>query len=255
MSNVIQGVQSAIQQPSTYGYTPGRGYHSRLRWKISNPADIPALLGQLIAAGYAYEVSPESDGAITVVEATTQPAQDTVGDFTTTPLAEIWERDSVTTEKDLLQCDLNSFAQILPYKKLLIQKAIDDKTALDSSVTGPYEVIAYNLLAAGVKSIRVSSPVVRRTRITASSYTVKASDTNMGKILSTAQMSSFEGAPSTVLFALPSTGAYSGVGGITRRSGWYKKPAKVAQQGDGRWQIVQEYEYDIWSSDLYESAS
>ena len=80
MSNIIQGVQSAIPQPSTYGYTPGRGYHQRLRWKITNPADIPALLGQLIAAGYAYDVSPEADGAITVVEATSQPAQDTNGD-------------------------------------------------------------------------------------------------------------------------------------------------------------------------------
>ena len=254
MSNIIQGVQSAIPQPSTYGYTPGRGYHQRLRWKITNPADIPALLGQLIAAGYAYDVSPEADGAITVVEATSQPAQDTNGDPASTPLAEIWERDSMTTEKDLLQCDLNYFASILPYRKLLIQKAIDDKTELDASLTAQNELDLYALLAHGVKSIRVSSPVVRRTRITASSYTVKASDTNMGKILTTAQMTSFEGAPSTVLFNLPSTGTVT-VSGFTARSGWYKKPAKVAQQGDGRWQIVQEYEYDIWSSDLYESAS
>ena len=254
MSNIIQGVQSAIPQPSTYGYTPGRGYHQRLRWKITNPADIPALLGQLIAAGYAYDVSPEADGAITVVEATSQPAQDTNGDPASTPLAEIWERDSMTTEKDLLQCDLNSFAQILPYRKLLIQKAIDDKTALDSSVTDPAELDLYALLAHGVKSVRVSSPVVRRTRITASSYTVKASDTNMGKILTTAQMTSLENAPSTVLFNLPSSGSVN-ASGVTAQSGWYKKPAKVAQQGDGRWQIVQEYEYDIWATRLYASAS
>jgi hypothetical protein len=253
MSNIIQGVQSAIPQPSTYGYTPGRGYHQRLRWKITNPADIPALLGQLIAAGYAYDVSPEADGAITVVEATSQPAQDTNGDPASTPLAEIWERDSMTTEKDLLQCDLNSFAQILPYRKLLIQKAIDDKTALDSSVTDPAELDLYALLAHGVKSVRVSSPVVRRTRITASSYTVKASDTNMGKILTTAQMTSLENAPSTVLFNLPSSGSVN-ASGVTAQSGWYKKPAKVAQQGDGRWQIVQEYEYDIWATRLYASA-
>ena len=254
MSNIVQGVKSAVQQPASYGFTPGRGYHQRLRWKISNPADIPALLGQLIAAGYAYEVSPEADGAITVVEATSQPASDTNGDPATQPLAEKWERDSMTTEKDILQSDLAIVAAIIPTVAETIRKAVADN-APPASALNANETKVYNLMLSGAKSIRVSSPVVRRTRITASSYTVKASDTNMGKILSTAQMTSLENAPTTVLFNLPSTGSSVGAAGVARRSGWYKKPAKVNQQGDGQWQITQEYEYDIWSSDLYESAS
>lgn len=254
MSNVIQGVKSAIQQPSSYGYIPGRGYHSRLRWKITNPSDIPALLGQLIAAGYSYDVSPEADGAVTVVEATSQPASDTNGDPATTPLAEIWERDSVTTEKELIESSI--FNSIATYQKSEIKKAAESGSrSLPTYVDTADKLTLYNLIAAGVKTVRVSSPLVRRTRITASSYTVKASDTNMGKILSTAQMTSLELAPSTVLFSLPASGSATGADGVAKTSGWYKKPAKVSQQGDGRWQIVQEYEFDLWATAIYSLAS
>jgi len=255
MSNVVVGTQTAIQQAGSYGFVQGKGGHTKIKYSVTNPAEVAGLLSQLLAFGYSYEVTPGAEGAYTIVEASkdTNPNGETE---TTEPLAEIWERESVATEKDILQSDLLTVNSILPYRKLLIQKCIDDKTDIDGSLTATEEIAVYNLMAAGVKSVRVFSPVVRRTRITASTYAVKASDTNMGKILSTTQMTTLENAPSTVLFNLPATAAQNtGVNGVGRRSGWFKKPARVSQQGDGRWQIVQEYDYDYWSEFLYTDAS
>lgn len=255
MSNVVVGTQTAIQQAGSYGFVQGKGGYTKVKYSVTNPAEVAGLLSQLLAFGYSYNVTPGAQGAYTIVEASkdTNPNGETE---TTEPLAEIWERESVATEKDILQSDLLTVNSILPYRKLLIQKCIDDKTDIDGSLTATEEIAVYNLMAAGVKSVRVFSPVVRRTRITASTYAVKASDTNMGKILSTTQMTTLENAPSTVLFNLPSTATQnSGTNGVERRSGWFKKPARVNQQGDGRWQIVQEYEYDYWSKFLYTDAS
>lgn len=249
MSNIIQGKKDPQEQAPSYGYQPGRGFHSVRRWKITNPADIPGLLNQLIAAGYAYEVTPEADGAITLVEARFGSDPLGQGDPTTTILSEIWERDALVTEKDILESDLAAVAQISQSDKELIRNSINSPPKDASPALSGASVAVYLLMLSGVKHVRVSSPVVRRTRITANAYTVKASDANMGRILSTASMTTLEGAPTTVLFSLPTfTSARTD---IDLRYGWFKKPAKVTQQGDGRWQIVQEYEYDNWAAFLY----
>ena len=260
MSNVVVGTQAVIQQAGSYGYTKGKGGYTKVKYSVTNPAEVAGLLYQLLAFGYSYDVTPGADGAYTIVEASadtnvspSNPAGETK---TTEPLAETWERDSVSTEKDILQSNLEDINSILPYKKLLIQKCIDDKTDMDGSLTSNAEKAVYNLMADGVKSVRVFSPVVRRTRLTSSTYQVVVSDRNMGKILSTAQMTTLEEAPDSVLFELPETESQNAPTlGVERRSGWFKKPARVNQQGDGRWQIVQEYEFDYWSKYLYEDAS
>jgi hypothetical protein len=67
-------------------------------------------------------------------------------------------------------------------------------------------------------------------------------------------MTSLEGAPPTILFSLPNY-TKARADGIGLAYGFLKKPARVLQQGDGRWQIVQEYDYDLWSTLLYDAAT
>lgn len=253
MSNIVVGTQSAIEQPQSYGYVPGKGFHRKRRWKVTNPNDIPVLLSPFENAGYPYEVSPERDGAFSIVEVTIEsPTVDESGQISTEPLAEIWERDANSNNKAIFQSDKSAVVAVTNTRREVIKRAVEAKTA-DPSFDAT-ETTLYNLLLNDVESIQQFTPVVRRTRITASSYTVKASDTNMGKILTTAQMTSLEGCPDTVLFALPET-----PDGTSRpvavRVGWLKKPARVQQQGDGKWQIVQEYDWDNWAALLYDAAS
>jgi hypothetical protein len=149
MSNLVVGTQTAIQQAGSYGFVQGKGGYTKVKYSVTNSAEVAGLLSQLLAFGYSYDVTPGAEGAYTIVEASkdTNPAGETE---TTEPLAEIWERDSVSTEKDILQSDLLSVNSILPYRKLLIQKCIDDKTDIDGSLTATEEVAVYNLMAAGV---------------------------------------------------------------------------------------------------------
>lgn len=256
MANIVVGTQTPVQQPNSYGWRNGRGGYTKQRWRVTNQSDLSGLISQILAAGGSYDVSEQADGAIFLVEATfdTDANDGSGGSPTATILSEIWERDVAMTEKDILASDVAAVRDISETEKTSIRKWIstpDDNSS--PPLTDANAIDVYLHMLAGVKTVRVYSPVIRRTRITANSYAVVTSDTNVGKILSQAQMTSLENAPGTILFELPDS-TFTGTD-FDARYGFYKKPARVTQQGDGKWQIVQEYDYDYWSELLYEDAT
>ena len=256
MSKIVVGTQTAIEQPQVYGYQVGRGYYTRRRWRVTSATDVDALTVQLLALGYSYDVSTSQDGAIFEVDARlesepTNPAPEA------TILSETWERDTQVTEKDILESDVLKIGALTQSEKQIIkhQLAQQNPTFVSAGLSTDAQEV-YRLMLTGVKSVRVYSPVILRTRLAANNYAVKVADTNVGKRLSTAQMTSFENAPPTILFNLPTNTKVRGDSAtIGLEYGFLKKPARVLQQGDGRWQIVQEYDYDLWSTLLYAAAS
>lgn len=252
MANTIVGDQNPIQQG--IGYTKRLGGTSTQRqvWKITDSADVATLVSALVASGYSYSV--QYDGQICTVEGTL----DYVPGYssTTTPLTTIWERDIRVTEKDLLESNntLVATASMTELHKATILIGLkDDVQPAATGLTGnPLKV--YTLMFNKVKTVLVYQPVIRRTKICANSYATAESDTNMGKVLSASQMSSLEGAPGGLLYALPSSGTSSIRTDFAINVGYLKMPCRVQQQGDGRWQITQEWDYGEWAADLYTAA-
>jgi len=258
MSNVTVGTQTAIEQASSYGYQPGRGDYTRRRWRVSDPTDVGPLLTELRALGYAYDVTPSADGAVTDVEGRldAEPSGDGGGPEAAV-LSETWEREAQVSDKDILESDVAIISALTQAEKQIIKRELaQPEPGYTSTGLSADAFSVYQLMLTGVKTVRVYSPIIRRTRITANSYAVQYADSNVGRRLSTAQMTSLEGAPGNLLFSLPSyTKARTDNATIPLSYGFVKKPARITQQGDGRWQIVQEYDYDLWSTLLYAAAT
>jgi hypothetical protein len=250
MANTIVGNQDPIEQGREYTYKLGGGHSQRQVWKVTDQADVATLVSALAISGYSYSV--QYDGQIATVEGTLD--YNLGGAPTTTPLTTIWERDIKIVSEDILKSDLAIIGGISSANKKTIQEKL--KTPEDPSATGLTSdaLTIYTLMFNGVTSRIVYQPMIRRTKLCANSYAAAESDTNMGKILTAAQMSSLEGAPGGLLFALPASGTNVVRSDISTITGYLKVPCRVQQQGDGRWQITQEWDYGVWAAALYTAA-
>jgi len=166
------------------------------------------------------------------------------------PLNNIWELQPNMVEKDVLDADI-SINDLTVAQKDAIKLAISSNAV--GSLSGN-SLKFYKLLRAGVSSIRVFEPVLRHSLTVRSDYSVAVSLSNVGRIFTTSQLSSFEGVPSILLFNLPSGSTYR-TDALSVGYGWLKKYPSVTQISGGKWQIVQEWEYGCWSTDLYTGAS
>lgn len=247
MSNVIIGEQHAVQQYGNYGYQVGRGSYQKLRWKLTTQADVDTLTTALAGAGYSWDVTKHD--AVFDVEGRLD--YESGGAPTSTPISTLWERDVQVTEKDVLESNLAIVGGISEDDKRTIRQYIDD-TSSSPALSGDADTI-YNLMLNGFKTWTVYQPIIRRSKLASNGYTVAESDTNVGEILTAAQMTSLEGAPGGILFALPASGA-GARSDIALLVGYLKMPCRVQQQGDGRWLIQQEWHYGYWPSALYSAA-
>ena len=258
MANTIVGSQDPIQQGIRYTREVNGAATQRQRWLVTDQADVATLVSALINGGYSYSI--QYDGPICTVEGTLDYATTAGGGGgtpTTTPWTTIWERDIKVTEKDLLESNLaivNS-TDLTELHKATIQIGLANNVQpAATGLTGnPLKV--YVLMFNKVKSVMVYQPIIRRTKLCSNSYGIAESDANMGKILTAAQMSSLEGAPASLLFALPASGTSTIRTDFAIRVGYLKMPARVQQQGDGKWQISQEFDYGDWAADIYAAAT
>lgn len=162
------------------------------------------------------------------------------------PLNNIWELQPNMVEKDIMDADI-AINDLTVAQKDAITAAVAANAV--GSLAGN-SLKFYKLLRAGVKSIRIFEPVLRHSLTVRSDYTIAITLTNVGKIYTTAQLSSVEGVPSILLFNLPS-GSVARSDALSVGYGWLKKYPSVTQIAGGKWQIVQEWEYGVWSTDLY----
>ena len=111
----------------------------------------------------------------------------------------------------------------------------------------------YLLMKAGVENYPVEASSIRHTLVTSSQYYAKASFINQGRIISSASMTSVEGAPSTLLFSvptLPSPLQFIEVSGDLQY-GWRKIRPQVARLSRLKWRIVQNYQFGLWATKIF----
>ncbi len=257
MSGPINGQPGAHQQPTRWGRTEA-GQFADYSYE-GDKASIQALAGYFDSTGAVYQVS-ESFGKSRLdvrLEYNPQAVEIPV---------DLWEYVGVKVEKDLLESDVPSgITATLSQKNIsVIRAAIQNPPTGDESgdfsSTHPNAPVTlasfsdgnaanaltiYNLMHAGVKSAPARAPVLRHTQTVSRNWTIPASLTNVGRIISTASMAFFEGVPTGLLFNLP-TLVPATFQIITVRYGWLKNDPTIQQIAFRKWQIVQEWEYGLW---------
>ena len=182
---------------------------------------------------------------------------------------EKWEYFTNTVEKDWLSAETPSglSEQLTTIQKQVLrgyerngppnppynnQAAFEDDNreafALDTSATPANLLLCYEAfltLMQGVKSFQVQQPVVRRTTTTSIQYTIAASRINAGHLIRYDTLVAMENPPVALLFQLPNDPDPNSAP-ITFY-GYYKSEPTIQQVALLKWQIVQEWQYGLWS--------
>ena len=167
-----------------------------------------------------------------------------------------WEFHASHVEKDVLEADVEVINNISDANKVVIRDLIanppkiteDPLLLFDPDDPCSEDAFAvYVLMMNGLRAIRVNAPVLRRTRTVSNMYVIKAALTNVGKILSTATLMTFEDIPATVMFNLPTeTSKRTGL-----KYGWFKMHPTVRAAARQKMVIELEYEYGLWPTIIY----
>jgi len=129
-----------------------------------------------------------------------------------------------------------------------VRRAVQDSEG--AAFTVPLQQTLYDLVIGGVESFHVYQPAVVVTDTASENYPWNVGFSDFGKIFTTAGMIADAELDSGWKANLPaSTGAPSGF-----IYGWLKKPPEIVTVAGNKTQLVQEYEYGLWSDVLYDPA-
>lgn len=242
--NTIAGKTSHTENSEQISYSPSQGW-TNLRG-IEGPKEaVRALLDQLAVLGYSFTYNSDQSPKASVQFQTIGvpgPGQ------AETPTLQ-WEYFANGQEIDVLETDITAISGISVPDRELIRVAINNNDKTQAADLTGNALALYQLMVGGVRSFRINLPTLRVSKLVSGSYGVKASLTNVGRILSTAKLTLDEAIPGTILFDLPSyTSAKTGF-----FYAWYKKHPTVQQAGGNKWNISQEWEYGLWPVFLYGS--
>lgn len=241
---VINGTSGAYEQPQKFGWDTAGPYIVRT-WK-GTAAAMATQYNACLFSGAICELT-NGYGTQTLTARYSIPANGA----TETPV-DSWEFFASQVEKDVLETDNATIAALNDADLKQIKYLIANPPAT------PAEVPAWNttqgadlyaLMESGVRAIRVNAPILRHTQTVSDVWTVRAALTNVGMILSTATLTTFESIPSSVLFNLPTDVS-------TRTSpalsyGWMKLHPTIRTAARQKMQIELEYEYGLWAELLY----
>jgi len=246
----IKTGQLSVVQPKSSFWKKATGYGEKYVEDFTDEASAQARGDSLVLKGYEWSVTPLSGGCYRL-EATNDYSQTGGQSDPNTPLSDVWELQPNQVEKDILDSDNATVNLLTDGNKKLLQTYIDSPNTTPAFTgSGPQIAAAETLLKlslAGVKSVRIFAPVLRHTR----DYTIAQSLTNVGSIIYAGSLKSLEGTPGTLLFNLPSNSNPTRSDGLTMKYGWMKKYPTISQVGGGKWNLQQEFEWGLWSYDLY----
>lgn len=240
----IAGKQTHTQNSEELRYSPTEGWSGT--WGISGPKEaVRAQLNSLAALGYSINFRTDQNPLAEIQYST--PGTVTPGGPEVPTLQ--WEFFANVAEIDVLETDIALVAGLTKNEITGIRSGLASPDPADQpALTGNAESI-YVLMQAGVRSFRVNLPTLRVSKLVSGSYPVKASMTNVGRIISTGTLGVQESIPNTILFELPD---YS-----SDKTGfsyaWYKSHPSVQQAGGNRWNVSQQWEYGLWPTILYGS--
>ncbi len=242
-SPVINGQAAAHEQPQRYGYDQSGPYMVRT-WHGTRAA-IAAQYAACLIDGATCEVTQ----GIGIDVLSARYGTSGGGDGGSEVVVDTWEFFANVIEKDSLEADISAVNAISEEnKEKIIHHTDPTAEPVFTGGTASDALAEYRLRKMGAKSIRVLQPIVRHTQTVSSSYTIKASLTNVGKILTTAAFIRSEAMPADVLFNLPNDTPTD----TTRYAfGWYKMHPTVRISAGQKIQIEQEWEYGLWAKLRY----
>ena len=250
MSNLITGQTKAIQ-PKSSGYKKANGYFEKYSEKHTSYDAAFAAGVALVTQGYEFTVTP-LNGGVYLMEATGE--QNFTGGAVNDPnaaLTDVWELQPNMVEKDFLDADITLTNGMSADEIAKVKTAVEKTGGVADPAWTASQKKAYALMMAGVKSISIFAPTLRRTRLVRRDYTVRDALTNVGNVIYTASLYTYESVPNTLLFNLPTNSNPTRSDGITLQYGWLKKYPNITQVAGGKWQLVQEWQYNLWATDLY----
>lgn len=263
------GATSIVLNPS-YSYDPNSGRSTKLRAKFATKALAEAYIyGTQGFNAYKWTITPmdmDDWHEVTMESASgsyTGNGNTTVSEDPSAPLNDVWELVPTLAEKDILDSEISLISTIGASNMVILKNIIsgtgpdtwtgDPTTTFNNNPSADYTATVkfWNLYQAGFKTVRVLAPTIRHTRVMRRDFTVAQAYDRIGRVFTTTSLRTYENVPAQVLFDLPNTSDPTRNDGITVHYGWLKKPASIQQVSEGKWQIVQEYDWGLWPEDIY----
>jgi len=238
--SALQGNPDLVEQPITRGKDGQTGPFITRTWKGTEDA-CNAALDEIIGADHA-EVT--GDGAVYTL--TARFANDPNSD----PTPEVPQHEERLhfnrVSKSIYEHP--NYAGLSFGTKAVIRQAMEEHaTASPASIAGNAPAIElYQLLLEGVESFVVNQAVVIVTDTASAGFAWTIGFGDVGKVFSTSAMIADADLSSGWAVNLP-----VGSGSSLFHSGWLKGPPEITTVGGNRSQLVQEYEFGLWTADLY----
>jgi len=123
-------------------------------------------------------------------------------------------------------------------------------TALPTLSANATELL--NLYLNDVTSYMIFVPELHYTQTVNSQYIFPASFSNTGMLYSSTTLKSVFNVPGNILFGFPSAGSIpSYIATYNPVYGWFTNGPEVRQISMFKWQIIQTWEWGLWSTDMY----
>lgn len=240
----IVGQKGAIVAGESISWSPVHGWSRVINFE--GPSDaINALMVELRSLGAPFRLTRNASPRATIEV----DAQGLMGDEpqgVETP-ENTWEFFSNSVEIDLLDADVPAINALSDAEKRRIRDAVNSPDPDNPpTLSGDAETI-YKLMLSGMKSFTVNVPTLRKSVVVSNRSQIRASLTNVGKIISTTTLRLQEEIPTSILFDLPDL--------TTSRTGfaygWFKRHPTVQHSGLDRVTISQEWTYGLWPTIIY----
>lgn len=266
--STILGTADATEQGISYGWDRSRGPFTRRTFKGVRTA-IDALIPQLVAQGYAYEVR-QLPGNIYELEATIGDDVSGSGTNIANQVVETWELRPNKVQKDIFEADA---AAIKALKASWIEqikfwlnnppRGGSDSIVWSDLAGDPVGTAAtasnpvFKLMRAGVTHWNIHQPVLTHSLSVPLYANANFNFNNLGKLIPTAKLFTQEGLTSDYILPLNTLAAQfpapSRTDGVTLVYGWYKGFPTMTTSSEGRRSVVVDYEFGLWSTLLYGS--
>ena len=249
------GIGTYVEQPQERAWDSRRGYVTTRKFE-GTASSLETLATTLASQGYSWNIQYGPVCKLTAsISADFDSGSGSVTEVET--VVDTWELSANVAEKDILnsesalvttaQADLRTLRDILDGKK-----DIDLLTSSDVTTSAGWKLAL--LISQGVKSTIVYQPILRHTQTASNGWTVPNSLTNVGKVYTTAQLLSAENVPVSLNNNLTASSSVTRTDtgtDIVYTYGWLKTHPQIVDAAFQKIQVVQEWQWGLWSTDLY----
>ena len=242
---IKKGNVSVIEQDPEIEWSSTTGFRATRKFRGLKD-DIVGMVPSMRQAGYSFRITPDESGPMAECVMTAPDAQDGADASAETEITTTWTVAGNDIEKDLeshpdwIDLAQSTRENLRDFKNG--SKKEGDVTLAPDDLTNPDAQDFLDLIKAGTTSYTISQIVVQRTMTVNPTYSAGSdSMVNVNRIYSKAGLSTAESIPGTIFFSL--------------LDGQYlKRTPTITQQGNGRYQITNEWWHaDTWSTLLYGS--